>query len=67
VNAQQMRRALLPVRALLVAMCNRNTIAVPAAARLPRRSALHGETADRLPSAPPRGRRSASVQGERDD
>jgi hypothetical protein len=61
----QMQRALLPARALFVAMCNRNTIAVPIAAQLPRRSAVHGETAKRL-SAPPRGRRSASPQGERD-
>jgi hypothetical protein len=53
----QMQRALLPARARF--------IAVPIAAQLPRRSAVHGETAKRL-SAPPRGRRSASPQGERD-
>jgi hypothetical protein len=66
-----MQRALLPAHVFLVAMGNRNTIAVPAAARLPRRSAVHGETAKSAPlsapsSAPPRGRRSASPQGARD-
>jgi hypothetical protein len=48
-----MQRALLPARASLVAMGDRNTIAVPAAAQLPRQNALHGETTG---SAPPRAR-----------
>jgi hypothetical protein len=62
-----MPRALLPARALLVAMGNRITIAIPAAARLPRPSAVHGETAKSAAlSAPSRGRRSVSPQGERD-
>jgi len=54
VKAKQMQRARLPARAFLVAMCNRNTIAVPTAAPLPWASAVQGETA-RLP------------QGTRDD
>jgi len=38
----------VPARAFFVAMCNRNTITVPAAAQLPQRSAVHGETARSL-------------------
>jgi hypothetical protein len=53
VNAKQMQRALLPARARLFAMCNRNTIAIPAAAQLPQRCAMPGGTAK-------------SPQGERD-